>query len=101
MSARSELKVRLHSYAYGTTFLDVREDLLAAFDGLEALERLETAAEAFLRVADRDTDEANELRTALAQASYEPAATPASTCIETIGGDPDTAQRLSFQIKVF
>jgi len=24
-----------------------------------------------------------------------------STCIETIGGDPDTALRLSFQIKVF
>lgn len=28
-------------------------------------------------------------------------ASPASTCIETIGGDPDTAVRLSFQIKVF
>lgn len=28
------------------------------------------------------------------------AATP-TTCIETIGGDPSTAQRLSFQIKVF
>lgn len=26
---------------------------------------------------------------------------PATTCIETIGGDPDTALRLSFQIKVF
>lgn len=25
----------------------------------------------------------------------------ATTCIETIGGDPDTALRLSFQIKVF
>lgn len=24
-----------------------------------------------------------------------------TTCIETIGGDPDTAIRLSFQIKVF
>lgn len=26
---------------------------------------------------------------------------PATTCIETIGGDPETALRLSFQIKVF
>ena len=26
---------------------------------------------------------------------------PASTCIETIGGDPATAIRLSFQINVF
>lgn len=24
-----------------------------------------------------------------------------TTCVETIGGDPDTALRLSFQIKVF
>lgn len=24
-----------------------------------------------------------------------------TTCVETIGGDPDTAVRLSFQIKVF
>lgn len=26
---------------------------------------------------------------------------PATTCTETIGGDPETALRLSFQIKVF
>jgi hypothetical protein len=30
-----------------------------------------------------------------------PRAGPASTCIETINGDPDTAIRLSRQIKVF
>ena len=33
-----------------------------------------------------------------------PSAAPGSTtttCIETIGGDPETAIRLSFQIKVF
>lgn len=30
-----------------------------------------------------------------------PSAAPASTCVETINGDPDTALRLSFQIKVF
>lgn len=35
MSARSELMVRLHGYAFGSTFEDVRADLLAAIDVLE------------------------------------------------------------------
>lgn len=30
-----------------------------------------------------------------------PRTTPPTTCVETIDGDPDTALRLSFQIKVF
>ena len=30
-----------------------------------------------------------------------PTSTIPTTCIETIGGDPDSALRLSFQIKVF
>ena len=39
---------------------------------------------------------------ALTEQSVTPAPrTPPTTCIETIGGDPDTAIRLSFQIKVF
>lgn len=32
---------------------------------------------------------------------YRPVGTPQTTCVETIGGDPDTAIRLSFQIRVF
>lgn len=41
MSAeRSELKVRLHGVAYGTTFLDVRADILKAIDLIEEAERV-------------------------------------------------------------
>lgn len=41
MSAeRSDLKARLHGVAYGTTFLDVRADILKAIDLIEEAERI-------------------------------------------------------------
>lgn len=42
-----------------------------------------------------DGEDAEEAATLLAPLA------PATTCIETTGGDPETALRLSFQIKVF
>jgi len=35
---RSRLKVRLHKVAFGTTFLDVRADILAALTEIDALD---------------------------------------------------------------